>query len=408
MSKFKPSFYLSAYMSNKEAEQSQLMSQELSNNFSYEDILERRHVHRNSPSSRKQQPTPLSKARPKSPNQSSKTKLESRLNVLQQPMGLIAKQQSKIPVKTKPSDRPNCSKDRSEKKRVSRSPNNEEQFQAKAQMNKPNSKYGQDHPFAPLLNKKSLIIASKLRSKPNSSVSKCEQAQMESNHNFGSVSVLSERPTNFDLADNFHSYNPKKSYVESCDDHQESKATGEDPDCVHMRNIYQQMFRPKINKYSEHIDWQKHGQLNKPRNEILFEDHVLRVKKQQERLTKFNEAQEQMIKQECSFQPQINSSPNQRSDYPVEERLIYWKHVRAEKVEKLRKVLQNATSTPKLEEHQVDKSRHTDLEEDLSFVNNPSVSKSIAKHLHRQEMVLKIRQQREDMTKKYLALRPDE
>ena len=407
MSKFKPSLYISAYMSNKEADHSHIMSQELSNNFSFEDILERRPAKNESPVAVRQ-PAPRCEARPKSPNYLPNAKPEARSNIRQQPVAIHIKQNLNALAKEKIDRSANCDKNKGESKQPSRSPSYNKLSQPKAQPKRVSSKVEQNLTFAPLLNKKSLIIASKLKTQPNSSVSKCDAAPMESNHNFGSVSVLSERPTNFDLADNFYSYNPKKSHLEDYDDRQDFKVSEEDPEGRHIRNIYQQMFKPKINKYSEHIDWQKHGQLNKPRNEILFEDYVLRAKKQQEKITKFTEAREQVIKQECSFQPQINSSSNQRSDFPVEERLIYWKHARAEKVEKLRQVLQNAAVSPKLDDRQVEKSRQNELEEDLSFVNNPSVSKSIAKHLHRQEMVFKIKQQREEMAKKYLVLRSDD
>jgi hypothetical protein len=250
--------------------------------------------------------------------------------------------------------------------------------------------------FSPLLNKKSLIMASKLKSKIRSDPQNLLLDQSEIH--FSNYSLLSERPTNLEMAPSkisqiqFGVQNP--GFIDG--EHQVQASKHSDPGRL------PEPFRPKINKYSEYLDQRKQGGSGKPREDLLFQDYEQRLRKLREKKNEYLDAKDIERFEQCSFRPQTNNTSFVKNDQRVEERLLNWDKVREVKVEKLRQMLSEVDPSPF-----TPKSKPEDCHEDLSFMNPPSVSRSISKFLHRQELVRRLKDQKDALSKRFVSLRPD-
>lgn len=239
--------------------------------------------------------------------------------------------------------------------------------------------------FFPRLSKHSLAIASAARLK------KLKVQETEESHNKGDdlntsnfSSTVNKLPTDFRFKSNFQ----KEAFRDETPEKECS-------------------FRPKINKRSAAIDGRRNGSLNVSREEILNS----RMTQQQERLNntkvKVQEEQEKAMQKECTFRPKINNSKQEdisRSEGSVVDRLMFWHRKQQEKIGNLVRQKEAVEEESTILAQKLPQSYLP--QEDLSIVSAPSVSKSIAQFLMRNEQAHRMKKEKLELMDKYKSLRP--
>ena len=257
--------------------------------------------------------------------------------------------------------------------------------------------------FSPMLNKKSLVIAAKLREFPRETI----ESMAEQTANFSSL--INSRPTNFngesdkfnsiatrDRSQNFAREASEQSYLPTGSILTTEKTPSNEDDFL---------FRPKINKKSKIIEQARDKSAHKSRDQMLYEDYLDRQRRLKDTKLRLEEKELQEQNKACSFMPKIKAKQNSNiiNDEKVEDRLLVWqknKEIKQQKAfEEVKATadLKNCLASKKPEKLVVD--------EDLSFANKPSVQKGIAKFLAQKEFARQKRFENESLREKHCVLR---
>lgn len=243
--------------------------------------------------------------------------------------------------------------------------------------------------FSPMLNRKSLIIASQLKKKLERSKSR---KLVESEEHLSNYEGSAEKNSYF-------FYNPSKKGISTI------KLTKERGQRERSRSyktssdirLYRSSFTPSINKKSRILDQRRND--GKTREQSLYEDHKKNMKKKLEKKSHYYEAKEEEETRECSFRPQINQSNHINYDNNVEERLIHWDK------KKMQKISQHKEELLLQELEKRNRPKKKKVKTDLSYLQKESVQKSISKFLHRQEFSRLQEQKRKHLEDKHVIFR---
>lgn len=252
--------------------------------------------------------------------------------------------------------------------------------------------------FTPMLNKKSLVIASKKRDK-----SVLSQSRMSAKYDRGTKLRRSE-PSHEDFEDtsnkSFFYYDKSKKTVSHMSISKPKKLVPikkADRSSSASRKS-EPGFRPAINKKSKMLA-ERMGYDKEERSKELLDLHKQRMQFRRELGNVLQEQKEEDELRECSFKPKINRSNSITFDCKVEKRLQHWDSVRKQKLESMNVELlekeARATSRPKKRA----------VRDDLSFVSRESVQKSISKFLYWKDYSKKKQKDKETLKAKFCLLR---
>ena len=253
--------------------------------------------------------------------------------------------------------------------------------------------------FAPLLNKKSLVIASKNQKETRAqtankpSVTDCNRSKLNRS--------LVSRSDIDNTRNNALFYYDKSKKTVSCKSLSNPRSTArlrktEDPDyeAKNSRNG----FTPKINKRSKALVGRT-GYNQTSRERELTRLHKQKLQYRHELSNMLKEQKDEDEVRECSFAPKINRHRSITFDSKVEDRLLHWNTARKLRVEALNSELLEKEAR----EHS--RPKKPKVKEDLSFVSKESVQKSFSRFLYWKDYSKKKQKDKEELKAKFCLLR---
>lgn len=284
---------------------------------------------------------------------------------------------------------------------VSRLTKTQNALEEKSKQNKDRKIANEPKPdmFAPMLNKKSLVIASKRRD-----IKIKESRLRESFNSKDECKLRRSEPSVESFEDvknrSFFYYDKSKKTINCL-------SLSKPKNQVYRKNVDQSssgsrksknLFKPTINKKSK-ILVEKMGYDKKDREKELSELHKQRIRFRRESGNALKEQKEEDEFKECSFKPKINRSSSITFNSKVENRLLHWDNNRKHKLEFL-----NAELLEK-EARLATKALKPKIKDDLSYISRESVQKSISKFLYRKDYSNKKEKEKNDLKAKFCLLR---
>lgn len=285
--------------------------------------------------------------------------------------------------------------------RVSRLAKTQRELDEKSKQNK--AKKIADKPkedkFTPLLNKKSLVLASKQKDTKRKtsliriSVEKSPlRSSFRSNESKDEAKEPNERAMFYydkskKMVGRLSLNTPKKeAFLKRLEDSSQSSIKS---DIQH---------KPAINKKSK-ILIEKMGYNTKERKQELIQLHKQRMQFRRELSNALKEQREEDEIRECSFKPKINRSGSITYDSKVEKRLLHWDKARKIRLESLNKQMLDK------EARMASRPKKNKIRDDLSFISKESVQKSLSKFLYWKDYSKKKQKDKDELKAKFCLLR---